>query len=210
MPDTLDAIVVGAGPNGLSAAIVLATAGLSVRVIEAAETVGGGCRSAALTLPGCVHDICSAVHPMAVVSPFFRTLPLAAHGVDWVEPPVMLAHPFDDRPPALVHRSLDATARGFDGDDRAYRGLVGATAEAWDRLEDVVLGPPRWPRHPLAAARFGLRALQPVAALANRSLSTVPPRALMGGLAAHAMLPLDRRPTGAVALVLAASAHVGG
>jgi phytoene dehydrogenase-like protein len=202
-----DAIVVGAGPNGLSAAIVLASAGRRVIVYEAESTVGGGCRSAELTLPGFVHDICSAVHPMAVASPFFRTLPLPEHGLEWIEPPAMLAHPLAADAPAIVVRSVGRTAMSLGIDDANYRRLVGETAAAWPQIEDAVLGPPRWPRHPLALATFGMRAMLSAERLASTRFSGVRARALFAGLAAHAMLPLDRFPTGAVGLVLGAAAH---
>ena len=204
-----DAIVVGAGPNGLAAAIVLARAGRNVVVYEAQEVVGGGCRSDALTLPGFVHDVCSAVHPMAVASPFFRTLPLAQHGLEWVQPPAMLAHPFDAAPAAIVHRSLTGTAEGLGGDDRAYRRMVGSVVDAWAQIEDAVLGPPRLPAHPLAVARFGLKALLPAERLASR-FSGRRARGLFAGIAAHGMLPLHRFPSGAIGLVLAAIAHTAG
>ncbi len=119
----LDAIVIGSGPNGLAAAIVLAQAGRTVIVFEAEPTIGGGVRSDELTLPGFVHDICSAVHPFAIASPFFETLPLAQHGLEWIEPPVMLAHPLDDGPAAAVHRAIDRTATALGADARAYRRL---------------------------------------------------------------------------------------
>src|SRR5438874_13209618 len=122
MPD-VDAVVVGSGPNGLAAAIVLARAGVSVRVLEAADTVGGGARSAELTLPGYVHDICSAIHPMGVASPFFRTLPLAEFGLEWIEPPAALAHPLDDGSVALLERSFDDTGVTLGPDAHAYRQL---------------------------------------------------------------------------------------
>ena len=206
-----DAIVVGAGPNGLSAAIVLARAGLQVVVYEAQSSIGGGCRSESLTLPGFVHDVCSAVHPMAIASPFFKSLPLHEHGLTWIQPPSMLAHPFDgDTPAALVSRSVSDTARDLEGEADGYRRLVGAVASAWPLLEDVVLSPPHVPRHPIAAARFGLRALQPANRLATRYLSTARSRALFAGVAAHGMVPLDMLPSGAIGLVLAGLAHAAG
>src|SRR5712691_4189123 len=156
-----DAVVVGSGPNGLAAAIVIAQTGRKVIVFEAEPTLGGGVRSAELTLPGFVHDVCSAVHPLAVKSPFFRTLPLASHGLEWVEPPVMLAHPFDDGTRAVIYRSMDRTASELGRDGDAYRRVIGSVVDAWPKLEASVLGPPRLPRHPLALARFGLDALQP-------------------------------------------------
>ena len=125
---TSDAIVVGSGPNGLSAAIELARNGLSVTVYEANDTIGGGCRSAALTLPGFIHDLCSAIHPLGAASPFFRGLGLVQEGLEWIEPPVALAHPLDDGTAVLLERSLDATAAGLGADGRAYRRLVQALA----------------------------------------------------------------------------------
>jgi phytoene dehydrogenase-like protein len=206
-----DAIVVGAGPNGLSAAIVLARAGLQVVVYEAQAAIGGGCRSEALTLPGFVHDVCSAVHPMGIASPFFRSLPLGEHGLTWIQPPSMLAHPLDgDTPAALVNRSVANTARNLDGDGDGYRRLVGSAASAWHLLEDLVLSPPHVPRHPVAAARFGLRALQPAVRLAHHYLSTERARALFAGVAAHGMVPLEIAPSGAIGLVLGALAHAVG
>lgn len=205
-----DAIVVGAGPNGLAAAIAIAQAGRKVTLFEAAPTIGGGARSAELTLPGFIHDVCSAIHPSAVASPFFRTLPLAGYGLEWIEPPAMLAHPFDDGSSVLVHRALDLTVEELREDGPAYRRLVGGLVARWPRLEDVVLGPLRWPRHPLVAARFGLQALQSAEGLASRTFSGPRARALFAGIAAHGMLPLDRRPTAAFGLVLGATAHVAG
>jgi phytoene dehydrogenase-like protein len=205
-----DAIVIGAGPNGLAGAIVLAAAGLRVTVYEADQTIGGGCRSAELTRPGFIHDVCSAVHPMAVASPFLRTLPLAEHGLDWVQPPIMVAHPLDGQPAALVHRSLPETAEALGPDARGYQHLIGSVVRAWPKIDDAVLGPPRWPRHPIALAKFGLSALQSAQTLARRNFRTGQGRALLAGIAAHAMLPLDRPPTGGVGLVLAATAHTAG
>jgi phytoene dehydrogenase-like protein len=205
-----DAVVVGAGPNGLAAALVIAQTGRKVVVFESAPTVGGGCRSAELTLPGFVHDVCSAVYPFAVASPFFRSLPLAAHGLDWIEPPAMLAHPFDNGAPALVYRSVDRTADGLGADAAAYRRLFAPLTADWPRIEEAVLGPLRWPRHPLALARFGLRALRPAEQLARRLFGGEPARALFAGIAAHSMLPLDMRPTSGIGLALSLAAHVAG
>jgi phytoene dehydrogenase-like protein len=206
-----DAIVVGAGPNGLSAAITLARAGRSVAVYEAQDAIGGGCQSAELTLPGFVHDVCSAVHPMAIVSPFFRTLPLADHGLEWVQSPAMLAHPFGDGArAAIVERSTADTAAALAPDGAAYERLIGSVARRWPLLEDAVLGPPRLPRHPFALARFGLSALQTAERLARQRFSTPRARGLFAGAAAHGMLPLDAVPSGAIGMVLLALTHAAG
>ncbi|HEV8675703.1 MAG TPA: NAD(P)/FAD-dependent oxidoreductase [Methylomirabilota bacterium] len=206
-----DAVVVGAGPNGLAAAITVAAAGRSVLLLERADTVGGGTRSAALTLPGFVHDVCSAIHPLAVASPFFRTLPLAADGLAWIEPPVALAHPFDDEPPALLVRSVEATAATLGVDAGAYRRLMGPLVRTWPRLAGDVLRPLLGvPRHPLALARFGLRALRSARGLAERLFTGARARALLAGLAAHSMLPLETPGGAGVALVLGALGHAVG
>src|SRR4051812_6257436 len=149
-----DAVVVGAGPNGLAAAIVLARAGLSVRVLEAADSVGGGARSAELTLPGFVHDVCSAIHPLGVASPFFRSLPLDRHGLEWVEPPAAVAHPFDDGAAVLVERSPDAAVPALGEDEEQWQRLFGPLARAADSLLEDVLAPLHVPAHPLLLARF--------------------------------------------------------
>ena len=134
----------------MAAAIVIAQAGRKVTLFEAEQTIGGGARSAELTLPGYTHDICSAIHPFALASPFFRTLPLASYGLEWIEPAAMLAHPFDDGTSALILRALDGTADALGEDGPSYRRLMGSVVGAWPRLEDAVMGPLRWPRHPLA------------------------------------------------------------
>jgi phytoene dehydrogenase-like protein len=206
----MDAIVIGSGPNGLSAAIALAQAGLKVTVFEANLTIGGGVRSAALTLPGFIHDTCSAVHPFAVASPFWQTLPLAAHGLEWIEPSVMLAHPFDDGSAMQVERSIDTTAAALGRDAGAYRRTIGRVADDWPRLERAVLGPLTIPRHPIALASFGRRALRSASALAASEFADLRTRAMFGGIAAHGMLPLDRPLTAGVGLALGAMCHVAG
>jgi phytoene dehydrogenase-like protein len=205
-----DAIVIGSGPNGLAAAIEIARAGRQVLVLEAEATIGGGVRSAELTLPGFVHDICSAVHPLAINSPFLRTLPLDAHGLRWITPPLMLAHPLDDGTAATVEKSVAGTAAHLGRDAAAYRRLFGGIVDAWPQLETSVLGPLRIPAHPFALARFGVKALQPAEQLARRRFATSAARALFAGIAAHGMLPLEERPTAAFALVLGAMAHIAG
>ena len=205
-----DAIVVGAGPNGLAAAIELARAGVAVLVVEAAETVGGGLRTSELTLPGFRHDVCSAIHPLAVASPFLRTVPLGEHGVQWIDPPTALAHPFDDGTAALLERSLTATAEGLGEDAGRYRRLMAPLVGDADGLLEDVLGPLRVPRHPLALARFGVAAALPAAALARLAFRGRRARGLFAGLAAHSMLPLTRPATAAFGLVLGLLGHAAG
>jgi phytoene dehydrogenase-like protein len=202
--------VVGSGPNGLAAAIALAQAGRSVLVLEAAETAGGGCRSAELTLPGFVHDICSAIHPWPAASPFLRTLPLDEHGVELVHPPAPLAHPFDDGSAVLLERSVDATATGLGRDAGAYKRLVGPFVREADDLLDGALAPPLPPRHPVALARLGLHGLRSAAGLARSRFAEEPGRALFAGLAAHSMLSLRAPASASFGIMLAVVGHAFG
>jgi phytoene dehydrogenase-like protein len=204
-------VVIGSGPNGLAAAVTMARAGLIVTVHEQAATMGGGARSQELTLHGFVHDTCSAVHPLAAASPFFRSLPLGAHGLDWIEADVAVAHPLADGTAVALHRSVRRTAESLGADAAAYRRLVQPLVDDWSRLLPTLLAPPlRVPRHPLAASRFGLRGLRSARGLAERVFEGERARALFGGLAAHSVLPLERAGTAAVGLVFALTAHAGG
>jgi phytoene dehydrogenase-like protein len=206
-----DAVVVGAGPNGLAAAITLARADRSVLLLERAGTVGGGARSLALTLPGFVHDICSAVHPLGVSSPFFRSLPLESLGLEWIHPPAPLAHPLEDGTAAVLERSLDATGATLGADAAAYRELMAPLVDDWEVLLPDLLGPlPLPPRQPFKLARFGLRAIWPARHLAKRWFKGEQARALFAGLAAHSILPLERPLSAAFGLVLGAAGHVSG
>ncbi len=210
MNEPVDAVVVGAGPNGLAAAITLAEAGRSVVVYEAAETPGGGARSAELTEPGFVHDVCSAVHTLGVSSPFFLGTPLADHGLVWSHPEIPLAHPLDDRPAAALHRSLGDTAAQFAENGSQYRKLVEPLLDRWDTLGPALLEPQlRIPGHPIVMARFAAKALFPVTTIGPR-LGDPRAAALLAGCAAHAFLPLRNPLTGAFGLTLMLAGHAGG
>jgi len=202
-----EAVVVGTGPNGLACAVALARAGVEVTALEAEESIGGGTRSSELTIPGLLHDHCSAVHPMAVASPFLNSLGLAGHSLEWRWPEVDLAHPLDDGSAGVLRRSLDDTARGLDGDGDAWRRLFAAPAADFDRLSEDLLCPVlHVPRHPLALARFGLPAALPATALV-RLWRGQRARALFGGVAAHAFSPLNRPLSSAVGMALTTACH---
>jgi phytoene dehydrogenase-like protein len=205
-----DAVVVGAGPNGLSAAVVLARAGHSVLVVEAAATPGGGCRTSELTEPGFLHDVCSTVHPLGLASPFFRTLDLEGAGVVWEQSPAAVAHIVADGHVVTMERSIADTAAQLDGDGDAYRRLMEPFVERYDELLAMVLGPLRMPRSPLLMARFGLAAIRSMRGLARSCFKGAAAPALLGGIAAHSMVTLDSLATASFALVLGAAGHAVG
>ncbi|MET7617462.1 NAD(P)/FAD-dependent oxidoreductase [Streptomyces sp. NPDC005408] len=209
MPSMLDAVVVGAGPNGLTAAVELARRGFSVAVYEAMDTVGGGARTEELTLPGFRHDPCSAVHPLGIGSPAFAAMPLARHGLEWLQPELPLAHPFPDGTAAVLSRSVGESAMSLGaGDAGAYRRLVAPFLGHWDTLAADFLRTP-WdglPRDPYRLARFGLTALQP-ASWVSRRFEGERARGLFAGLAAHAIAPTSGFATAGIALCFALAAH---
>lgn len=205
-----DAVIVGAGPNGLAAAVTLAQAGLSVAVLESRSTVGGGVCTAELTLPGFRHDVFAAVHPLAVASPFLRTLPLAEHGLEWVHSPAPLAHPLDDGTAVMLERSIEATAQNLEKDARAYKKLIEPLVGQWDDLARDLLRPLGFSRHPLLFSRFGLRAIRSASGLAETVFGGPRARALFAGLGAHSIMPLDRPGSAAIGLVMCITAHTVG
>lgn len=209
MSDSFDAVVVGSGPNGLAAAIEMARNGAMVAVLEAAETPGGGMRSAELTLPGYVHDFCSACHPLGILSPFFRTLPLEKHGLEWCKPPASVAHPLDDEPAVLLYKDLDATGGSIGDDASAWRKVFGPLLDNAEELLADILGPFSFtPKHPILLGRFGLPGLQSAVGSARRRFRGERARALFGGCAAHSILPLDKPLTAAVGTMFALTAHM--
>jgi phytoene dehydrogenase-like protein len=205
-----DAIVVGSGPNGLGAAVELARKGRSVLVLEAADTIGGGTRTKELTLPGFLHDVCSAIHPMALASPFFNELPLGEHGLEWIHPPIPIAHPLDDGAAVVLDRSVDITADALGPDAKAYRRLMDPLVAGSGSLFRELVGPFRIPRHAILAARFAWRSVRSGSGLAKRWFETTPARALIAGLAGHSQLPLEKPPSAAIALMLGIAGHAVG
>jgi phytoene dehydrogenase-like protein len=206
----VEAIVVGSGPNGLAAAISLARAGVSVRVLEAAAVVGGGMRTEELTLPGYAHDVCSAIHPLGVASPFFQTVPLAELGVEWIESPAALAHPFDDGTAALLERSVEETGATLGPDAKRYDRIFGPLARNCDEIVPDILAPLGIPSHPLAYARFGAGAGLPAAAFAKLAFRGPRARGFFAGLSAHSLLPLTQPATAAFGLMLGMLGHAVG
>lgn len=209
MPLKYDAIVVGSGPNGLAAAIELQQRGHSVLLIEGKNQVGGGLRTSELTLPGFHHDVCSAIHPMAIHSPFLASLPLADFGLEYIHPAIAAAHPFDGGSAAYVAHSIEDTARALGKDEQVYLDLIGPVVEDWSFIINNILAPLRFPGHPFKLARFGLKALRSASATAKK-FSTREGKGLWAGMAAHSIQPLTNASTAAIGLVLSAAAHIKG
>lgn len=203
-----DAVVIGSGPNGLAAAIALAQGGASVLVLEGMDEIGGGIRTAELTLPGFAHDVCSGAHPLGILSPYFSTLPLAEHGLTWIRPGASVAHPLDGEPAVLLWRSLEETSRGLGPDEHRYRRLLAPFLRDPRGLLRDVLGPPGIPHHPLLMLRFGWHAVRAARSLALGRFRAPRARALLAGCGAHSILPLERMLSGAVALLFLITAHV--
>jgi len=204
-----DAVIVGSGPNGLAAAILLQQQGLSVLILEAKSTIGGGLRTEELTLPGYLHDVCSAIHPLAIASPFFKQLPLQKFGLEYITPPVQAAHPFDDGTAAVLWQSLDQTATGLGVDADAYKKIVQPLVKSWSKLSPQLLGPLNVTAHPLDMARFGIKGLLPAIQL-NKRFATDAAKSLFAGMAAHSIQPLSNIATSAAGIMLLASAHIKG
>ncbi len=208
--DTARAIIIGAGPNGLAAAITLAQAGISVKVIDKNPLIGGAVRSAELTLPGYIHDIGAAVCPLAVASPFFRKLPQDAMGSAWIRSPISLAHPFDDGSVALLFNSIEETAETLEKDSSAYTKLMNPIVDDWDGIADELLGTFRFTRHPISLIRFALKSLQSAMRLTENLFVGEKAKGFMAGLAAHSILPMEKRGSATFGVVLAALGHIYG
>ena len=204
-----DCIVVGSGPNGLSAAITMQQAGLSVLLVEANDSIGGGLRSANLTLPHFVHDVCSAIHPLAAISPFFKTLPLEQHGLEFIYPNIPAAHPFDDGSAAALYTSMEHTAQTLGMDNLSYLKLLEPLVKDWIQIGVDVLGPLHFPKHPVQMVRFGLKAITSATQLEKRFRSKEA-RGLWAGMAAHSMQPLSNATSSAIGLVLMIVGHIAG
>ncbi len=209
LQQSYDAIVIGSGPNGLAAAITLAQAGKSVVVFEAKDTIGGGSRTKELTLPGFKHDICSAIHPLGLASPFFRTLPLEQYGLEWIQPPAALAHPLGDGTAMVLERSIEATTETLGDDASAYSRLMTPLVAHWQTLADTLLGPlrPQMFQHPFLLAPFGLNAIRSAESLAKQLFRGERARAIFAGMAAHSFLPLNHSLSAAFGMMLALFGH---
>ena len=205
--DGFDAVVVGAGPNGLVASVILAEAGRRVLLVEAADRIGGGLRTEELTLPGFRHDVCATVVALALASPAFREIAPEKDGVEWAHPPAPAAHPLDGHPAVVVHRDVDQTARALGRDAAAWRATVGAVARGGSPLVDTLLAPLDLPKAPLRVARFGVMGAAPASLLARTAFRTAPARAAFAGMAAHSLLSLGALATAGYGLVLAGLAH---
>ncbi len=205
-----DAIVIGSGPNGLSAAILMAQQGLKVHIIEAENSIGGGTRTKELTEPGFLHDVCSAVHPTAVASPFISTLPLSDYGLEWIHPEVAAAHPLEDGKAVLGYKSLEKTLEGLGADAKSYKKLFKEFIDAWESLKFDLFGTLRNPKNPLLMARFGLYGMQSTVGLANSMFKTEQAKAFFSGHAAHSILPLEKAFSSSFGLVLCTSMHAVG
>ncbi len=204
-----DAVVVGSGPNGLAAAIRLQQAGLSVIVLEGKETIGGGMRTAELTLPGFKHDICSAIHPMALASPYFKTLNLDTHGLEYIQPRYNLGHPFDDGSSAFLDNSIEETANSLGVDKQTYLDLFRSLVNIWPDIDQDVLAPLHFPKDPVALAKFGLKALTSASFFVG-NFKTKQGRGLWAGNTAHSLQPLTNISTSAIGLVLSTVGHISG
>lgn len=210
MSSAYDVAVIGSGPNGLAAAIVAAQRGLSTVIYEANDAIGGGLRSAELTLPGFVHDVCASVHPMGAASPFFRSLPLAQHGLEWITPAAAAAHPLDGGTAAILWNDAARTADALGGDRARWQRTIGAIARDWSNLEGDLLAPIGIPSHPLSFARFGIQSLLPASTYAGLAFSGVEARALFAGCAAHSIIPFSYAGSAAIGIVMCAVAHARG
>src|SRR5215203_797933 len=209
-PQTYDAVIVGSGPNGLAAAIELARNGHRVAVLEGRSTIGGGTRSAEITLPGFIHDLGSAIHPLGYASPFFRSLPLEDHGLEWVHPSAPLAHPFDDGTAAVLERSIETTAATLGPDGMAYRRLMGPISADAERIAGFFVGKPSLLRHPLGLGASGMRSLRDAKSLADDMFEGEKAKGLFAGNAAHSFLRLDRPPSAMFGLMLGTLGHAFG
>lgn len=210
MAEEFDAVVIGSGPNGLAAGITLAQKGLKVLIIEAKDKIGGGTRSAELTLPGFTHDVCSAIHPLGITSPFFEKLPLEQHGLKWLFSPAALAHPLYDGRVALLYKSIEETVKTLGQDADNYREIIEPIVEKWDKLKSFFLGPFTIPPHPFSTARFGFYGFQSATFFTNRYFKDERTKCLFSGMAAHSMLPLNKPLTAAFGLILATLGHAVG